>query len=193
MDTSLDTLKDELSRRGLITAPEIEGSFVYGPAHFSAVGGEVMLNVDPEIEEREAPDVGGLCEKVGRLLALSATAWREVIEAAASEIEEAVGPEPIAEPTDLRDDLELKSMVVFVDAVLLSFDAPRQFPDSVIRVLLDEDLVFDDVEVDERDDDHGDVLTFGSLDELLDHLSSGASSTADEKNRSDDSGTGTTV
>jgi len=171
MNASLDSLKDELARRGLIPSPEIEDSFVYGPARFDAIDGDVMVNVDPEIEERGSLEAGPLADRVGRFLSLSSTAWRGVIEEAVSEIEESVGPESVAEEADLRDDLALKSVVVFVDAVLLSFDAPRQFPDSVIRVLLDEDLAYDDVEIDERDDDGVETLTFGSLDELLDHLS----------------------
>ena len=171
MNASLDALKDELARRGLIAAPEIEDSFVYGPARFDAIGGDVMVNVDPEIAERGALEAGPLVDRVERFLALAPGAWRAVIEQAVSEIEEAVGPAPVTEEADLRDDLALKSVVVFVDAVLLSFDAPRQFPDSVVRVLLDEDLAYDDVEVDERDDEGTETLTFGSLDELLDHLS----------------------
>lgn len=171
MNASLDALKDELARRELIAAPEIEDSFVYGPARFAAIDGDVMVNVDPEIEERGSLDAGPLADRVQRFLALGSAAWREIIEDAVSEIEEAVGPDSVAEEADLRNDLALKSVVVFVDAVLLSFDAPRQFPDSVIRVLLDEDLAYDDVEIDERDDDGVETLTFGSLDELLDHLS----------------------
>lgn len=171
MNAPLGALKDELARRALIAAPEIEDAFVYGPARFDAIGGDVMVNVDPEIEERGSVDVRTLADRVERVLGLAAPAWRAVVERTAAEIEEAVGAEPVAEQTELRDDLELKSIVVFVDAVLLSFDAPRQFPDSVIRVLLDDDLAVDDVEIDARDEGDVDTLTFGSLDELLDHLS----------------------
>lgn len=171
MTASLASLSDELQRRGLLAAPAIEDSFVYGPARFEPIGGDVMVNVDPEVEDRGTLDVSALTDRVERFLALTLPAWRTVIERTASEIEDAVGAEPVAEQIDLRDDLALKSVVVFVDVVLLSFDAPRQFPDSVIRVLLDEDLAFDDVEIDERDDDDVETMTFGSLDELLDHLS----------------------
>ena len=70
------------------------------------------------------------------------------IEAVASEIEEAVADDgAIAEQTDLRADIEPKSLVVFADAVLLSLAAPRQFPDSRILVQLDEDLEIENVEV----------------------------------------------
>lgn len=170
MTSSLVPLSDELARRGLIAAPEIEDSFVYGPARFDPTGTDVMVNVDPEVEERGEFEAAGLADRVERVLRLDVPAWHAVIERAASEIEEAVGSEPVATATDLRDDLDLKSIVVFVDAVLLSFDAPHQFPDSVIRVLLDEEFAVDDVEVDGRDDDV-ETVTFDSLDELLDHLS----------------------
>lgn len=175
MTASLASLSDELQRRGLLAAPAIEDSFVYGSARFEPIGGDVMVNVDPEVEDRGTLDVSALTDRVERFLALTPPAWQTVIERTASEIEDAVGAEPVAEETDLRDDLALKSVVVFVDVVLLSFDAPRQFPDSVIRVLLDEDLAFDDVEIDERDDDDIETMTFGSLDELLDHLSAAGS------------------
>ncbi|WP_025158018.1 hypothetical protein [Leifsonia aquatica] len=170
MTASLTSLSDELQRRGLLASPAIEDSFVYGPARFEPIGGDVMVNVDPEVEDRGTLDVSALTDRVERFLALTPPAWQTVIKRTASEIEDAVGDEPGAEQIDLRDDLALKSVVVFVDVVLLSFDAPRQFPDSVIRVLLDEDLAFDDVEIDERDNDD-ETMTFGSLDELLDHLS----------------------
>lgn len=149
--TSLDDLKNELARRGLVTGPLIEDTFVYGPGRVAVAGGDVMVNVDPEVEERGAFEAAALADAVERVLNVSPDAWSTIIEHVATEVEEAVGDEEVIETTDLRDDLELKSIVVFVDAVLLSFDAPRQFPDSVVRMQLDEDLAVDDFEIDDRE------------------------------------------
>jgi hypothetical protein len=172
MTTSLSTLADELATRRLIASPEVEDTFVYGLAHFAAVDADVMLNVDPELEENPDLDPVELVGTVERVLALPPTDWSALIERIATEVEEAVGSEPVDETTDLREDLTLMSVVVFVDAVLLSFDAPKQFPDSVIRVQLDDDLAFDDLEIDERDDDGTETITFESVEELMKHLSS---------------------
>ncbi|GIT80728.1 hypothetical protein LLS1_23970 [Leifsonia sp. LS1] len=168
---SLDDLKNELAGRGLLTAPQIEDTFVYGQGRFSATGADVMVNVDPEVEERGPFEVDAFADAVRRLLNLTVADWGGIVDAIAGELEAAVGSEPVEEQTDLRDDLALTSIVVFADATLLSFDAPRQFPDSLIRAQLDPDLAVEDVEVDERDDDGTETLTFSSLDALLDHLS----------------------
>lgn len=69
----------------------------------------------------------------------------------------------------LRDDLDLTSVVVFLDAVLLSFVAPLQLPDGVVRVQLDADLAFEDIEV--QIEDGVETVTFDTMDDLLDHLS----------------------
>ena len=73
--------------------------------------------------------------------------WKAVIEAIVDEIEDAVEDDSVAEQIDLRDDLEVRSVVVFADAVLLRFEAPRQFPDSRILVQVDENSEVETVEV----------------------------------------------
>ncbi len=75
----------------------------------------------------------------------------------------------MVEQIDLRDDLEATSVVVFADAVLLAFLAPKQFPDSRILVQLDDDLEVDGVEV--RELDGSETIAFDTLDDLLDHIS----------------------
>lgn len=183
MTAQLLALADELKHRNLIVSPEIEDTFVYGLARFDALGVDVMVNVDPEFDADPAPgespelaqaaefDATVLVTGVERVLEMTAADWNAVRDRIGTEIEQAVGTEPVDETTDLRDDLALMSVVVFSDAVLLSFDAPRQFPDSVIRVQLDQQLAVEDVEVDDRDENDADTLTFGSVEELLNHLS----------------------
>ncbi|WP_430330881.1 cytochrome C5 [Rhodococcus sp. ACT016] len=175
MDT-IDRLRDEIARTGLLTAPQADDGFVFGTARMRATGTDVNVNVDPEIDDRSDVDTRALLAAVERVLTITDARWERIVDSVAEEIEEAVGDQSVSEATDLRDDLALRSVVVFHDAVLLSFAAPKQFPDSWIRVQLDEDLGVEGVAVDEKDDDEKDddveVVEFESLDGLLDHLSS---------------------
>ena len=70
---------------------------------------------------------------------------------------------------DRRDDLEATSVVVFADAVLIAFDAPKQFPDSRILVQLDDDLDVANIEV--RDRAEVETVEVDDIDDLLDGLS----------------------
>ncbi|WFR72311.1 cytochrome C5 [Prescottella defluvii] len=170
MDT-IDRLRDEIARTGLLTEPQSDDGFVFGTARMGAVGTDVTVNVDPDLDERSDVDTGALLAAVERVLTVTKARWDRIVDSIAEEIEEAVGDEQVIEATDLRDDLALRSVVVFPDAVLLSFAAPKQFPDSWIRAQLDEDLGVDGVIVDEKDDGI-EVVEFDSLDALLDNLSS---------------------
>lgn len=151
--------------------PAAEGDFGYGLAAFPAAGTDVMVNVDPELGERDDVTVGELVDRVGAFLALPAERWDAIVARTIDEIEAAAGE--VALPVALRDDLDLTAVVVFADAVLLAFVAPLQLPDGVVRVQLDADFEFEDVEV-ELDADEGDgseAVSFDSVDDLLDHLS----------------------
>jgi hypothetical protein len=152
----------------LLRDPVAEGDFAYGMADLPAAGTDVMVNVDPETEDRGDVEVDALVERVRAFLALTTDQWAAVVDQVVAEIEDAVGDQPIAESTSLRDDLALTSSVVFVDAVLLSFVAPLQLPDAIIRVQLDADHRFEDLEV---EIEGVESVTFEGLDDLLDHLS----------------------
>lgn len=154
----------------LLQDPTVEGDFVYGMAPLPAAGTDVMVNVDPEIEDRDDVEVASLVDRVRAFLALSGEQWDRLLSDTVSEIEEAAGSGNLPDPGALRDDLALTSSVVFVDAVLLSFVAPLQFPDGVIRVQLDEDHRLEDLEV---EIEGVEPVAFGELedlDDLLDHL-----------------------
>ncbi|GAB2664154.1 cytochrome C5 [Prescottella soli] len=170
MDT-IDRLRDEIARTGLLTEPQADDGFVFGTARMRAAGTDVTVNVDPELDDRSDMDTAVLLAAVERVLTVTDARWGRIVDSVAEEIEEAVGDQSVIEATDLRDDLTLTSMAVFHDAVLLSFAAPKRFPDSWIRAQLDEDLDVDGVVVDEKDDDT-EVVEFESLDDLLDHVSS---------------------
>ncbi|WP_027502359.1 hypothetical protein [Rhodococcus sp. UNC363MFTsu5.1] len=165
----IDRLREEIVRTGLLTAPQADDGFVFGTARMRAVGTDVNVNVDPELDDRSDMDTGTLLAAIERVLTVTDARWGQIVHSVAEEIEEAVGDQPVVEATDLRDDLTLTSMAVFHDAVLLSFAAPKQFPDSWIRAQLDDDLDVNGVVVDEKDDDT-EVVEFESLDDLLDHL-----------------------
>ncbi|OII43242.1 hypothetical protein [Plantibacter sp. MMLR14_011] len=174
MTASLTALAEELTRRGLVVSPEIEDTFVYGLARFDAIDAEVMLNVDPEPEEQEGePEPAALADLAQRVLSTPVAEWKVLLDRVASEIEEAVESDEVIETADLRDDLVLRSVIVFIDAVLLSFDAPKQFPDSSVLVQLDADLAFEAVEVEPDEDDEEGVesIKFSTVEELVRRLS----------------------
>lgn len=168
--TPLERLHNDITRSGLLFDPQIADDFIHGTARIPSAGVDVAVNVDPELADHPDPDATVLLAAIERLLTITPERWHRIIDSIAQEIEEAVGDQPIAEPIDLRDDLTLSSTVVFHDATLLSFAAPKQFPDSWIRAQLDEDLAVDGVAVDDRDDDV-ETVEFESVDDLLDHLS----------------------
>lgn len=171
----LDHLLARIVDSGLLDEPVAENGLVYGRATIDAAGTVVTVNVDPELEDDDDTlDDDALLAAITRILSVSETRWRAVIDEVADDIDEAVDDEPVLEQIDLRDDLEATSVVVFADAVLVAFDAPKQFPDSRILVQLDEDLEVANIEVRDRDGAEGgavETVDFDSLDDLLDEIS----------------------
>lgn len=169
--SALEALLARVTDSALLDDPTAENGLVYGRANIDAAGTVVNVNIDPELEDRDDEDVDHdeLIAALSRILGIAESRWRAIVDEVASDIEDAVGDEPVAEQIDIRDDLEAASVVVFADAVLLAFDAPKQFPDSRILVQLDEDLEIDGVEMRDRDDIE--TVEFDTLDELLDHIS----------------------
>lgn len=169
---ALDSLLARIVESGLLEDPIAENGLVYGRASIDAAGTVVNVNVDPELDdEDDSDDVDhdALIDAVSRILSVGESRWRAVIDEVATDIDDAVDDEPVVEQIDLRDDLEATSVVVFADAVLLAFLAPKQFPDSRILVQLDEDLEVDGVEV--RELDGSESIDFDTLDALLDEIS----------------------
>lgn len=148
-----DALLSRIVDGGLLDEPVAENGLVTGRATIDAAGAAVTVTVDPGLED-DGPDVDedALVETASRILTVGEVRWRSVLDEIALEIEGAVGDdEPVIEQADLRDDLEVTSVVVLADAVRLAFDAPRQFPGSRILVQLDDELEVADIEVDERE------------------------------------------
>lgn len=148
----LDSLLARIVDSGLLDEPVAENGLIYGRASIDAAGTVVTVNVDPELgDDDDALDDDALVAAIARILSVSESRWRAVIDEVADDIDEAVDDEPVIEQIDLRDDLEATSVVVFADAVLLAFDAPKQFPDSRILVQLDDELEIANIEVRDRD------------------------------------------
>lgn len=167
---SLDALLARIAAEEILEDPVAEEGIVHGRASLEAAGTVVMVNVDPELEDVDGePDIDVLVDGISRILSIGEVRWRAIIDEVASEIEEAVDGEEVVEQTDLRDDLEAASVVVFADAVLVALRAPRQFPDARILVQLDEELEIEDVQVAEGDG--VETVVFPTADALLDHLS----------------------
>ena len=168
---ALDSLLARIVESGLLEDPVAENGLVYGRASIDAAGTVVNVNVDPELDDREPEDIDpdALIAAVSRILAVGESRWRAVVDEVATDIDDAVDDEPVIEQIDLRDDLEATSVVVFADATLLAFVAPKQFPESRILVQLDEELEVEGVEV--RELDGTETIDFDTLDELLDHIS----------------------
>jgi len=163
-------ISEAIASSGVFTDVEVREDIVVGRARVSAAQAEVWVNVDPELQDGEAPDVAALLRGIDQILGISPTQWDLIIDQIADEIEAAVGDEPVQETTSLRSDLILKSVVVFAGATLLRFEAPRQFPDSWIHAQLDEQLALEDLAVDAREVD-AETVSFNTVDDLLDHVS----------------------
>lgn len=147
-----DALLSHIVDGGLLDEPVADNGLVTGRATIDAAGAAVTVTVDPELEDNPDVDEDALVETASRILTVGEARWRAVLDEIAVEIEGAVGDdEPVLEQADLRDDLEVTSVVVFADTVRLVFDAPRQFPDSRILVQLDDELEVADIEVHERE------------------------------------------
>ena len=148
----LDNLLARIVDSGLLDEPVVANGLIYGRASIDAAGTVVTVNVDPELEDDDdVLDDDALIAALTRILSVNETRWRAVIDEVADDIDEAVDDEPVIEQVDLRDDLEATSVVVFADAVLLAFDAPKQFPDSRILVQVDDELDIANIEVRDRD------------------------------------------
>ncbi|WP_136044203.1 cytochrome C5 [Microbacterium sp. K41] len=167
--SALDRLLARIADSGLLDDPVAENGLVYGRAGIDAAGATVSVNVDPELDEHDEVNDDALVATLERVLSVNESRWRAIVDEVASDIDDAVDDEPVVEQIDLRDDLEATSVVVFADAVLLAFVAPKQFPESRILVQLDEELEVDGVEV--RALDGSETVEFDTLDDLLDEIS----------------------
>ncbi|MGJ7572578.1 hypothetical protein ACSFBX_18765 [Variovorax sp. RB2P76] len=99
--------RDAIASSGVLTDVEVSEDIIVGRARVSAAQADVWVNVDPELGDRDAPDVTALLRGIDQMLGVSPTHWALIIDQIVSEIEAAVGDEPVQEAIRLRDDLEL--------------------------------------------------------------------------------------
>ncbi|MCD2164130.1 hypothetical protein [Comamonas koreensis] len=170
--TQIAHLRDAIAASQLLNDVQADDGFVVGSVRFEAAAADIHVNVDPELADNPEMDVAALIANTQRFLAMPADHWKRLVNDIALEVEEAVeeDDDEVQEPTDLRDDLSLHSVAVFADAVLLSFVAPKQFPQCWVRAQLCEELALEDISIDENDG--VETIEFKSLDDLLDNLSS---------------------
>lgn len=181
MTSALEELRDRISTSGLLDEPTAADGIVFGRAHLESAGVDVMVNVDPEIQDDDEDadvDIDTLLEGVQRILSVNEKRWRAIVDETATDIEDAIGESEISERIDLRDDLEATSLVVFADAVLVALVAPRQLPESRVLVQLDEDYEIAGVEVVAKDG--AETSESDSLDDLLDDISGGEFRSTDD-------------
>lgn len=151
---ALEELLALITDSGLIDEPVVNDGLVRGRAPLDAARTVVTVEIDPELEDREPGDLDkdALLEILAGILSVSERRWQAVIDEVVAELEDAVADVQVIEQTDLRDDLEASSVLVFTDAVLVAFDAPRQFPESRILVQLDDELAVVEIEVVTREE-----------------------------------------
>lgn len=149
---SLQHLADRLAATGLLAEPEVEETFVHGTAHFLAAEANLVVNVDPDVDPgaEASIDLDGLVARLAAFLEMKPARWFEVIEDVSDEITET--PELLDGLTllpleRLREDLEIQTIVVFPDEVLLEFASPKQFPGAVVRAQLNDDHDLEDLAV----------------------------------------------
>lgn len=154
---TLQDLAARLTASGVIQDVEADDTFVFGTSHFPADGSDITVNVDPEFEENPDVDLAALVANVGRILEIRGADWQAILDTVVSEVEEAMAEVDLAPVVSLREDMSLDSLVVLIDAYLVAFVSPGQFPDGLIQVQLDEDFDVLDLAIDlDGEDDEED-------------------------------------
>ncbi|CAH0250102.1 cytochrome C5 [Microbacterium sp. Bi128] len=155
----LNDLLRRVTDSGLLDEPTIDDDTVVGLAHLDAAGVEVEVDLDPEIEDVDDPDIDAIMTSLSDILAISEDRWRAIVDEVVSDIEDALGDEEIGSDVDLRTDLEAVGVGVFADAVIVVFAGATSFPDALVHVQLTPELEVEDIEIvsdDDEDDEDGD-------------------------------------
>lgn len=156
MPNPADDLLAAVLDSALLESPTAHDDLVSGRAHLPAAVADVDVVVDPDGAEVD-PD--SLVTGLSDILDITESEWTDLVDEIADELDDEADDatdesdgETSAEAVDLRDDLTITTLRVLPDAALLTFAAPKRFPDSWIRVQLDADLEIEDLQVDERED-----------------------------------------
>lgn len=156
-ESVLNDLLRRVTESGLLDDAQIDEDSVIGAGHLDAAGVEVEVDLDPEIDEDDEPDLDAIMTGLKDILSVSEERWRAIVEEVASDIEDALDDGELDADVDLRTDLEAIGVGVFADAIIVVFAGQTSFPDSLVHVQLTPDLEVEDIEIigdeDEDEDD----------------------------------------
>lgn len=155
-ESVLNDLLRRVTESGLLDDAQIDEDSVIGAAHLEAAGVEVEVDLDPEIDDEDAPDLDAIMSGLKDILTVSEDRWRAIVEEVASDIEDALDDGELDADVDLRTDLEAIGVGVFADAIIVVFAGETSFPDALVHVQLTPDLEVEDIEIigdDEGDDE----------------------------------------
>jgi len=154
-ESVLNDLLRRVTESGLLDDPQIDEDSVIGVGHLDAAGVEVEVDLDPELDDEDEPDLDGILANLKDVLAVGEERWRAIVEEVASDIEDALDDDELDADVDLRTDLEAIGVGVFADAIIVVFAGETSFPDALVHVQLTPELEVEDIEIigDEDDDD----------------------------------------
>jgi hypothetical protein len=156
-ESVLNDLLRRVTESGLLDEPSIDDDTVVGLAHLDAAGVEVEVDLDPEIDDVDDPDIDAIMASLSEILGVSEDRWRAIVDEVVSDIEDALDDDEVDAEIDLRTDLEAVGVGVFADAVIVVFAGATSFPDALVHVQLTPELEVEDIEIvgddDEEDDD----------------------------------------
>lgn len=152
----LHRLKDSIVARGHLQEAEVDEDFVRGAVDFPALEATMLVNVDPELDERDWAQVEPrqLAEMLDRLVAQTDQDWSDIGDAVVDVLfdDDEIDDGDI-DQDQLRDDLELIGVIIMHQAVVLSFAAQEVLPETLIYVQLDEDMDVEAALLDDGSDD----------------------------------------
>ena len=157
-ESVLNDLLRRVTDSGLLDEPTIDEDTVVGLAHLDAAGVEVEVDLDPEIDDVDEPDVDAILASLSDILSVSEDRWRAIVDEVVTEIEDALEDDEIDSEIDLRTDLEAVGVGVFADAIIVVFAGATSFPDALVHVQLTPELEVEDIEIvsDDDEDDEDD-------------------------------------
>jgi hypothetical protein len=157
-ESVLNDLLRRVTESGLLDDAQIDEDSVIGAAQLEAAGVEVEVDLDPELDDEDAPDLDAIMTGLKDILTVSEDRWRGIVEEVASDIEDALDDGELDADVDLRTDLEAIGVGVFADAIIVVFAGETSFPDALVHVQLTPDLEVEDIEI-IGDDDEDDETT----------------------------------
>ncbi len=152
-ESVLNDLLRRVTESGLLDDAQIDEDSVIGSGHLDAAGVEVEVDLDPEIDEEDAPDLDAIMSNLKDVLSVGEERWRAIVEEVASDIEDALDDDELDADVDLRTDLEAIGVGVFADAIIVVFAGQTSFPDALVHVQVRPVVVVEDFVIGGDDDE----------------------------------------